>query len=268
MPGPTNTSRNDGDYSGHLPTKVHSHFLSGLTFRGVSVSEVQLSQNGTHARMSFLAYDILRGLYLYRVSILLPPPDSGNVSDSPPPQLTVRLLAVHRLAQLYALGSASASSAPRGRSGFTPGSRGFVSACVLGRTGRRGVWIERRRGSMRRSVIAFEETEDDKDEEVEGESEGGAGQHVADVDWPRLQLSDQEFDEGIEGETTIDREDRCAKPIDGRVLFEVNSYDLRGTYPVRWTGASPWMLRRRLRRHNTLCVRRVNRHCDPREPQG
>ena len=232
LAGPTTLSRNAGDHVGHLPTRVHSHFLSGLTFRGVSMSEVQLSQHHTSARVSFLAYDILRGLYHYHVSILLPPssdaPHVLSESDSPPPQMSVRLLAVHRLAQLYSLGGASAGSVPRGRSGFTPGSRGFVSACVMGRTGKRGVWIERRRGSMRRSVIAFEVVDDVEGERVDGEVDG-AERRVADEDWTRLQLSDDDSDD----EAPIVKEDRCVDPIDGRVLFEVNSYDLRGTYQAR-----------------------------------
>lgn len=235
-PGPAGTPKTEGDFVGHLPTKVHSYSLSGLTFRVVSVSEVQLSQNGTHAQVSFLAYDILRGLYLYRVNILLPPSDSSNtpyvVPDSPPPQMTVRLLALHRLAQLYAFGSGH--SVPRGRSGFTPGSRGFVSACVLGLTGRRGVWIERRRGSMRRSVYAFKVAEE---EEAEGGLEGAGQRITASLDMIGLQLSNPTGDEGADRETAITRamEDRRAKRIDGRVLFEVNSYDLRGTHAIHPT---------------------------------
>ena len=233
------------------------------------MSEVQLSQERTHARVSFLAYDILRGLYHYRVSIQLPPPDGPDVlaAESAPPQMTVRLLAIHRLAQLYSLGGSGASEAPRGRSGFTPGSRGFVSACVLGRTGRRGVWIERRRGSMRRSVIAFSEADDVEEERGDWGGEGVENQGV-DVDWMKLRLSEDDTGgEDVGSETAIVREDRCAKPIDGRVLFEVNSYDLRGTFSA--SDVNVYLTAETVRRrHNTLRVRGVDGHCDPRQPQG
>ncbi|TFY64648.1 hypothetical protein EVJ58_g2486 [Rhodofomes roseus] len=205
----------------HIPIRASSHFF-GLTFRGVSMSEAQITPGGRHAetrvRISFLAYDILRGLFHYRVSVLLPPTAAtdGIMHDEPPPHMSVRLLAVHRLAQLYATTGEAATNVPRSRSGFTPGSRGFVSACFMGRTGKRGVWIERRRGSMQRNVIAFstaldalgeEDAADDGLENTPGGRTGGQ--------------SDSETDQQ---DWTLHSE---ARPIDGRVIYEVNSYDLR-----------------------------------------
>jgi len=206
---------------GLVPIRAFSHFFPGLTFRGVSVSDPEVSPGNIHAetraRVSFLAYDILRGLFHFRVSVLLPPlaDSSGAVPDIPPPHMAVRLLAVHRLAQLYSTAGDGVANVPRSRSGFTPGSRGFVSACFMGRTGKRGVWIERRRGSMRRSVIAFSTALDalDEDDFVDNEALAASGGEPS-----RLDGEPEQQDWTLHGE---------ARTIDGRVIYEVNSYDLR-----------------------------------------
>ncbi|KZT70804.1 hypothetical protein DAEQUDRAFT_810395 [Daedalea quercina L-15889] len=206
--------RNDENI-GHLPTKILYHFLSGLNFRGVSMSEAEVSSDGV--RISFLAYDILQGLFHYRVSLLLSPStvptEVGH--DGPPSYMAVRLLAVHRLAQLHSTAAEGAANMPRSRSGFTPGSRAFVSACILGRTGRRGVWIERRRGSMRRSVIAFSTAADAPDEEGSSSRRPGTASGGDDVDQRSGRQEEQDWMSYGE-----------VRPIDGRVIFEVNSYDL------------------------------------------
>ncbi|KAH9933402.1 uncharacterized protein B0H18DRAFT_644146 [Fomitopsis serialis] len=222
-----NTGLSSGSTSGTnvshglVPIRAFSHFFPGLTFRGVSVSDPEVSLSGiraeTRVRVSFLAYDILRGLFHFRVSVLLPPlaDTSGDMPDIPPPHMAVRLLAVHRLAQLYTTSGDGVANVPRSRSGFTPGSRGFVSACFMGRTGKRGVWIERRRGSMRRSVIAFSTALDALDEDDFLDNEV----HAAPAgEGSRLDSELEQQDWTLQGE---------ARTIDGRVIYEVNSYDLR-----------------------------------------
>ena len=87
---------------------------------------------------------------------------------------------------------------------------------------------------MRRSVYAFKVAEE---EEAEGGLEGAGQRITASLDMIGLQLSNPTGDEGADRETAITRamEDRRAKRIDGRVLFEVNSYDLRGTHAIHPT---------------------------------
>ncbi|EPQ56745.1 hypothetical protein GLOTRDRAFT_121088 [Gloeophyllum trabeum ATCC 11539] len=124
-----------------------SRAFPNTTFRGVSISRP--SPSSPHS-ISFLAYDVLRGLFHYTISLPSPSP-----SPSPAGELAVRLAGVHALTSLARSPSVSALAAEI--SGRNTG-RGFVSACALGPEGRRGVWIERTRGSTRRSVVVFSAT--------------------------------------------------------------------------------------------------------------
>ena len=94
----------------------------------------------------------------------------------------------------------SETPTPISRSGFGPGSRGYVSASALGSQAKRGVWIERERSSVKRTVYAFE---------VDVEDEAG--------------------DEGDErGNNRYLCGDGGTNPLLGKRLHQVESYDLRG----------------------------------------
>lgn len=126
------------------------HFFPERTFRQVSVSEYCVTESSETVRI--LLIDVSRGLYLYQIQIV--------------PDFQVMLVGK------YILG---------------PGD-GFISTFVLGREGKRGVWVERNSGGTHRKVFAF---------------------FV-----PPMQ---QEVDDGGR-----------SWPLVGRVIYEVKSYDLRG----------------------------------------
>ncbi|KZT21191.1 hypothetical protein NEOLEDRAFT_1181949 [Neolentinus lepideus HHB14362 ss-1] len=173
---------------------VTSRAFPNTTFRGVSISHPQLRHDGSFPSwmVSFLAYDVLRGLFHYQVTIELP--ESGL------PLLTVTLAGVHAMTSLVRSPSISALAAEI--SGRNTG-RGFVSACCLGPEGKRGVWIERTRGSTKRSVMVFSATTP-------------LGAPIRETT-----LWENELDP--EGRFMVD-----GAEIDGRPVFEIGSYDLRG----------------------------------------
>lgn len=164
--------------------------LPDTTFRGVSFSAPKKSctpEGNWTTSISFLAHDVIRGLFHYTVNIhsCLPNSSSNNV----PASMDVRLVSVRRMATLITSPPESGIVFPP-RSGFTQGSRGFVYACALGREGKRAIWLERQRLSVLRAVYGF----------VVGSSE------------------DEQHHDGV-GE-----DDRI---ISGHCLCEVNSPDLR-----------------------------------------
>lgn len=123
------------------PNIIRHRLSPDHTFRAVSFSKPRVARNGddTTVSVTFLAFDSLHGLYNYRVT-------ADFVSSSYiPVKMNVELLAIHEMAQPSMVT----------RSGFTPGSRGFISACSVGRQGRRGLWIQRKRNSVERSLFAF-----------------------------------------------------------------------------------------------------------------
>ena len=152
----------------HMTAVVQTHFFPSTTFRGVSFSRPvvhtaiptdfpgELNDEGlvpTKVSLSFLAYDVLRGLFHCEVTALIPAPAHNIAFDSaqPPLDVDVRLLAAHNMAIPVAPG-AEGPNVASSRSNFSHGARGFVTACTLGPMGRRGVWVERRRGAVRRVV--------------------------------------------------------------------------------------------------------------------
>lgn len=175
-----------------LDTQVVRHRFGEMTFRGVSFSdpEVVESPEGTVVTVAFLASDVLRGLFHYEVTASLPR-TAGPSSDSAPPspitsrpqagsqppppmEMSVRLVAAHKMAQLVntALLLGTGTDTPTPRSMFSAGARGFVSACVLGPQGRRGVWIERQRGNMDRTVFGFSRARDaGRESDASGDTE-------------------------------------------------------------------------------------------------
>ncbi|CCM02590.1 uncharacterized protein FIBRA_04693 [Fibroporia radiculosa] len=208
---------------------VLSHSFPNFTFRGVSLSTprfLSLSNRlnaNTSASLNFLAYDVLRGLFLYRVSLLLPPLALDNTYDVPPPHMSASLLAAHHMAMYIgkSTGNPATTSTSLPRSGMTPGTRGFVSTCVLGRTGRRGLWVERKRGSVRRGVVGFSTPIDawDRSDDLQLEEKiGGEAEQDG---------NDADNDADAESEANW-WDDPNSRFIDGNTIFEVNSYDLRG----------------------------------------
>jgi hypothetical protein len=96
---------------------------------------------------------------------------------------------------------------------------GFVSACCLGKQGKRGMWIERRRGSMTRAVIVFKTDGEIVVKQLMAGSADGEDDEV--------QTSGNLQPEGGLTDTSAGI---YATSIDGRVIREVGSYDLRGEY--------------------------------------
>lgn len=180
------------------------HPIPDLSFRGVSFSEPQVSKGAEtdiHTA-SFLAYDVLRGLFHYQVKLTLP----HFTSDSPHPvkrapiplNVSCELLAAHHMAQLR-----NDSTVPR--SGYTTGSRAFISATALGARGKRGVWIERERKDMNRAVFGFA---------------------AADY-YPVARDTSAGVQAGNE-------ETSASADLKGKRLYEVrNSYDLRGKWKIQ-----------------------------------
>jgi hypothetical protein len=118
------------------------HHFTAQSFRGYSLSSPTLI-SATSTQLYLLGYDVLRGLSFYRIGI-----QKTSESSVLPVILHVQLLGEHSMAaSTEEGGTSSAMSGVR--------SRGFVSTCCLGIEGKRGVWIERTRGSMNRSVTVF-----------------------------------------------------------------------------------------------------------------
>jgi hypothetical protein len=179
------------DNAGQAPPtalKPMKHIFAGhTTFREVSFSSPTIASAPTSNLLpafaiSVLASDTIRGLFHFHVSF--------NAESEPElgPKFDVRLVEARHMTNLDV-------GATRMRA--EPGtSRGFVSACCLGPQAKRGIWIERRRGSTRREVSVFD---------------------------VKCYLSAHSSDEDVppDGWESI-------PDIDGRVVYEVNSFDLRG----------------------------------------
>lgn len=255
-----------------LPTQmsaaVHSHFFPSTTFRGVSFSRPTVhhptlsdpADEPTRVTLSFLAYDVLRGLFHCSVLVVIPQPDTTLPSharahvSNPPIDVQVRLLAAHNMA--IPLAPNNEAEDPVARSGFSHGTRGFVSACAIGPAGRRGVWVERRRGAVRRVVYGFgahrDEGEDNDSDDDDGDSSSDAGSFHSDgveFEGPRPAPSKKKGKkkdkkktmEGFQPGTPIsvhnseldidpahDWHTQAPRAIQGKEVYDVNSYDLRG----------------------------------------
>jgi hypothetical protein len=175
------------------------HYFTHTNIRDVSVSAIHPSSSSSPT-ISFLAYDVMRGLLLYHIHL---------------PTLNVKFIGSYNLSQSVPLSHV--------RFGNT---RAFVSALCLGKEGKRGIWIERGRRNMTRGVIAFEFAYPAWD---------GVGIQVAnDGHHEEATNFHEDNDENLgeaDGITSTPTESECwmQKPaIDGRVIYEVASYDLRG----------------------------------------
>ncbi|KAI0917874.1 hypothetical protein AcV5_002701 [Taiwanofungus camphoratus] len=234
--GPPLSDSKSSATSTHIEAQVLTHPLSSTTFRGASCSAPQLepfpSLSGSPSpfeppdvrmSISFLAYDVLRGLFHYRVTLVLPSPSVvATPRSSLPPHMSVRLVAAHYTAVPYnsPIINNETGVARIPRSGLSPGTRGFISACVLGPEAKRGVWVERRRGSVRRGVVGFRVMSEPTDDLDRIDEEPIT--HTI-----RLEnVSDSgEESEGVKEQNWW--EDAGKQIIDGQTVYEVNSYDLR-----------------------------------------
>ncbi|KAI0832013.1 hypothetical protein BC628DRAFT_575856 [Trametes gibbosa] len=231
----------------HMCAMVHSHWFPSTTFRGVSFARPTVRDPAYHPgaassdveptriSTSFLAFDVLRGLFHFSVELSLPvlpasaQPSPQNVPT--PIDVNIQLLASHNMALLW---SQPPIDVPSGgnRSRFSPGTRGFVSACALGPTGRRGVWVERRRGAVRRIVYGFDAAGPSATNDVAG-LDGGAADvftrtNAADTtDDDEDEASISSAGEYMEGGQVPNVLAGRAGSIDGWEVYEVNSYDLR-----------------------------------------
>ncbi|KAI0741664.1 hypothetical protein C8Q80DRAFT_147997 [Daedaleopsis nitida] len=241
-----------------MSAAVHSHFFPNLTFRSVSFSRPithtptpsnpHEDTDPTTVSLTFLAFDVLRGLFHCYVSIIIPPSESLNTSAphtmAPPIDVRVRLLSAHNMAVPVPPGIGHSQ-----RSGMSNGTRGFVSACALGPAGRRGAWVERRRGAVRRVVYGFsthaEEYDDDDDDDVADgiEFAGRPPPYPCVKKQPKVKSgkgkhgrSRQTTNSHSEPIATAEADAESANPgwnaqeyceIEGKEVYEVNSYDLR-----------------------------------------
>ncbi|KAI8985532.1 hypothetical protein BD414DRAFT_515338 [Trametes punicea] len=217
----------------HMLAVVHSHYLPSTTFRGASFAQPVLHHVGaassqpelSQVSTSFLAFDVLRGLFHFSVSVTLPPSlaDMNHVIDaSTPIDVDVKLLASHNMALPIATHPPlegpfrpTESGGLFSRSGLSHGTRGFVSSCALGPSGRRGVWVERRRGAVRRVVYGFDAV---------------TRSPVADSFWYPEGAAAGLWEAGSTVDAPMETSHHAggrAAPIKGREMYEVNSYDLR-----------------------------------------
>ena len=97
------------------------------------------------------------------------------------------------------IGTHSISSTRNPNHAPTPDISGFVSAQAIGNQGKRGVWIERVRSGTRRDVVAFK---------APGHFRG------------------------------VDEKSTNTHLIDGRVVYDIGSYDLRGVLPFAFLNDS------------------------------
>lgn len=141
------------------------HEFSETSFRSVSIADpsISLDADGNSVlNITFLAFDVLNGLYQYRATANLP-----SLSDMPL-HMEVQLIGVHQMAQTIPL-TDQLEGVRRTRSGFTQGSRAFVSACCLGAQGKRGIWVERQRNSVKRAVYGYKVNSERVDEGSPGQ---------------------------------------------------------------------------------------------------
>jgi hypothetical protein len=111
----------------HFPTR---------SFRGYSLSS-PTQMSASSSRFMLLGYDVLRGLSVYAIEL-----QRTDMASVLPLILEVRCVGEHSLATSVGEGSSTAA-------------HGFVSACCVGSEGKRGLWIERARASMRRTITVF-----------------------------------------------------------------------------------------------------------------
>jgi hypothetical protein len=142
-----------------VPSCGLAHHFQTCSFRGYSLSSPTISSETGTISFTFLGYDVLRGLYLFHAEL-------ERTSD-PETSVLPLVLRVRQVGEYSMTAAAVNDDTDDSYSRFMPStgqgngsgsgtrSRGFVSTCGLGTEGKRGLWIERLRGSMRRLVTVF-----------------------------------------------------------------------------------------------------------------
>lgn len=211
--------------SGAIEPPVLRHTFKGVTVHSVSISSEHPSQpceDEGEGMISILAYDVYHGLLHY--TLRLPSTSRAPFTSA----LDVTLLSVYKMSATC----------------------GFVSACVLGKEGKRGMWVERGRKSTTRSVWAFctgdiataadDEIKDTNNgqsasietgvqstvdrNEFSGRDAEGDGSSQTEDDY----MDGEDGSDSDEGEPVRQWNDLPA--INGHLIYEVTSYDLRGDF--------------------------------------
>lgn len=215
------------------PHRMQQKLLDySVNLRGAMFSRPQITdqQHDTSSiRITFLASDVLRGLFHYGVDIRIAfRTDDGSQANflkrdgtaATPLDMSAKLLAVHHTARIVHPRDIVAAANALPRSGLTHENwRGYIAACALGDQSKRGVWVERKQNSMGRTIYAISPSDYADDEEA------GCG--------------------------CGEQQEHPIGDIRGTRLFEVtNSYDLGGTWRRLHLVCSADRL---ARRHYQLC---------------
>jgi len=172
------------------------HRFASVTFRSVQISDWQ-QNNPETITLTALAYEAMLGLFVYNIIIAMPTEDSTL-----PPALDIRL----QSAWTYAAGKLRLQDG-KGGTYLTPyrnaQHRGgaFVSTMSIGARGMRALWVERQSGQMVKNVMACNLLQ------------------------PMLNI-------GIPGEDDTEQRITRIDGIDGKKVFKLHSYDLRGKVAI------------------------------------
>ncbi|KAJ8095026.1 hypothetical protein PM082_010244 [Marasmius tenuissimus] len=137
---------------------VLRHQFRTYNFRAFYLTDIETREDSYV--LKFLASDVIQGLFLFRAIVTIPSDDQND------PTLTVETLYVYPMAPGIPVRRSGpspdkaalvADAGPQERLVHNTGhvrSPFFISACALGPQGKRGVWIERRRGVMDKNIVA------------------------------------------------------------------------------------------------------------------
>ncbi|KAJ8691333.1 hypothetical protein PTI98_010916 [Pleurotus ostreatus] len=157
---------------------LYKHMFSLNAFKNICISTVEIVSETAEPfdlriQFTFLAYDVLQGLFMYEVCIRA----TSDYSITPMVDLTligvyplahiINAMTPPTMAHLAPYPTSSPNTSPsRGAPTPTPtqtsfgysvsqAARGFISSYALGTQGRRAIWIERSRGSTTRDFIVW-----------------------------------------------------------------------------------------------------------------
>ncbi|KAA1468920.1 hypothetical protein DENSPDRAFT_834417 [Dentipellis sp. KUC8613] len=197
-------------------TCLAKYTFPGTTFRGVSISSptgrcVSASRpagdSTPMSSLSFVAHDILRGVFHYHTQIVTA--SAEGTSSPPPPLLRVKLAGAHDMSN---------------------GIPGFISAAALGPQGCRGVWIERTKNVTARRVCVFSANPSQCDAAGPGAVPIETKRPMAEAQGGRIS-PDEASEDGIGPVQAAGMIDARASVtpivIHARTVYEVRSYDLR-----------------------------------------
>lgn len=198
------------------------------------------TQSPSYATTNLIAYDVLKGLFHFRITINTHDPRDGVSATTPAPALFTELIGVHNMMRDH-------SPHPRHPNfdmGHNPSldsllqgarhpavTRGFVSACSMGPEGIRGLWIERTRNSTKRAVVAFSvdsSTLNPLPAGVVFPALGGGNEDEGEMQAAVAQVYGDSDSEDSTSTVAAPVPWMDVRHIEGHPVFIVNSYDLRG----------------------------------------